>query len=72
MVLLLVLPILDCLLFLLSLYCLLIYCKCLGIHERNLSSVDDPLKNMVYDHDLCYKLRKDYYAFTIEFKGSAG
>lgn len=23
---------------------------------------------MVYDHDLCYKLRKDYYAFTIEFK----
>jgi hypothetical protein len=63
-------PVLDCLLFFLSLYCLYVYCKCLSIHEQNVATVSDPFKNMVYDHDLCFKLRKDYYAFTIEFKGT--
>lgn len=27
---------------------------------------------MVFDPELCFKLHKDYYAFTIEFKGRDG
>lgn len=65
-------PILDLLLFLLAVYCLYVYYRCLGIHEQNVGSVADPFKNMVYDHDLCFKLRKDYYSFSIEFKGTVG
>ena len=58
-------PVLDILLFGLAAYCLYVYYQCLTIHEQNHSSVSDPFKNMVYDHDLCFKLRKDYYAFSI-------
>ena len=63
-------PILDGIMCLISLYCLYVYCQCLSIHNQNSSTIEDPFKNMVYDHDLCFKLRKDYYSFSIEFKGT--
>lgn len=34
----------------------------------NEKAVIDPFKNMKYDPELCYNLRKDYYFFGVEFK----
>jgi hypothetical protein len=55
-----------------AIYAVLIYWLRLGLHERNMVKVADPFKNMVFDPELCFKLHKDYYAFTIEFKGRLG
>lgn len=61
-------PVLDCLQALVAIICVAIYWNRLSIHERNMANIEDPFKNMVFDPELCFKLRKDYYSFTIEFK----
>ena len=63
--LLLIIPVLNILMVLVLAYALYIYLTCITVHEANQRAVTDPFKNMVYDHDLCYRLHKDYYAFTI-------
>jgi hypothetical protein len=63
------LPILNIFLDLALIYGVVIYWLRLGLHERNMAKVPDPFKNMVFDPELCFKLHKDFYAFTIEFKG---
>jgi len=62
---LLLIPVLCSLLALVMLYCCFVYYKCLQVHDWNAGMVSDPFKNMVFDPELCFKLRKDYYAFAI-------
>lgn len=62
-------PVLNCLFFLASVFCTYVYWSRLNTHEKNLAKISDPFKNMVFDPELCFKLHKDFYAFTIEFKG---